>query len=395
MFVPAIVALLAVFLTYLTRFRQNGFGLKLAFVVIFVFLALRYDYGNDYMGYLDGFHYIAGQTQVTAITEERWEPGWNLLCFMFKPFGFFVMVWFTSLATCVVMYRFIRDYVPSTYQWLAVFLYAFDPYQLLVPASAMRQNISILLFLVAMKYLYQKKVIIYLVLSIAAAMFHKSGFVLLPLVLLAYTNFRINRLLACGFILLYTSLFWFGAEIFSRVAPWVEAYFPKYAEYYLYGLRTEFNSGLGFVYALFQLTAVLYFAGLEMKSHDGEPATDESPAYYDVPDVAELSPSDPLGLYHDIAARRLLFKLAIMTFIFTPLGLQVLMISRINMYFVPIMIAIYPLILYTTRSRFFHLIFLWSLIPFTLFRFWTFFLSPVWRDKFGSYHTIFSSPRWY
>jgi hypothetical protein len=394
MLVPIIIGSLAVFFTYLTRSRQNGAGLKLAFFVIFVFLALRYDYGNDYMAYLNGYNEIISYNSIFFI-DVRWEPGWNSLNFLFKPFGFFVMVGFTSLATCFVMYRFIRDFVPSGYQWLAVFLYVFDPSQILIPASAMRQNIAILLFLIAIKFLYKKKIIIYLVLTVVGATFHKSAIMLLPLVLLAYINFKINKLFASVIVLMYASLFLFRETIFSYINPFIESYLPQFAEDYLYGLRSEFSSGLGFIYALFQLGAILYFAGVEFRDdketleggQEMEPELSQADS--------EAMPVVPIAAFSDIAARRLLFKLAIMTFIFTPLSLQVLMIGRINMYFAPVMIAVIPIILFTTKSRFFHLVFLWSLIPFTLLKFWAFFLSPIWRDKFGTYQTIFSAPQWY
>lgn len=395
MFVPFIVGSLAVFLTYLTRYKQNGDGLKMAFFIIFVFLALRYDYGNDYMGYLDGFSEITSYGSI-FFTGERWESGWNALNFLFKPFGFFVLIGFTSLATCVVVYWFIRSYVPASYQWLAVFLYVFDPYQILVNASAMRQNIAILLFLFATKFLYKKKMtIVYLLLTGLGATFHKSAIVLLPLALLAYINFKINKIIAIVVILMYVSLFLFGDQIFPYINMFIGAHFEKYAESYLYGGGSKFNSGLGLIYALFQLIAILYYAGIEFAHSTKESESGQDIEFVPSLEDTELMPTDPNAAFLNVAARRLLFKLAIITFIFTPLGLQVMMIGRINMYFTPVMMVVFPIILFTTKDRFFHLVFLSSLMAFTLFKFWAFFLSPVWRDKFGTYQTIFSAPQWY
>lgn len=394
MLIPFIIGFLAVFLTYLTRGRQNSVGLKMAFVVIFMFLALRYDYGNDYMAYLDGYNDITANIQI-FFTGERWEPGWNFLQFIFKPFGFFAMVGFTSLATCVVFYRFIRDYVPSQYQWLAVFLYAFDPYLFLVPASAMRQNMGILLFIISIDFLYKKKIIIYLLLTITAATFHKSGVILLPVLLLAFLNIKIDKLAAAVIAIGYAAIFTLGDIVFPYISSILFAHFEQYAEAYSEG--STFHSGIGFVYSLFLLCAILYFAGIEFNSQS------ESGDLQDIPEEMEVSlvPSfetpimDKHTKFLNIQARRLLFKVAIMTFVFTPLSLQLAMIGRINMYFTPILIAVYSIIAYTTKDRFFKLIFIGSLIPFTLFRFWAFFLSPVWQDKFGTYQTIFSAPQWY
>lgn len=395
MFIPSIVGLLAVFLTYLTRRKQNGAGLKMAFFVIFVFLALRYDYGNDYMAYLDGYNRVITHLKI-FITGEQWEPGWRLLHILFKPFGFFAMIGFTSLATCVVFYWFIRSYVPAQYQWLAVFLYVFESHHMLVPASGMRQNIVIILFLIAIKFLHEKKVITYLLLTCAGATFHISGIILPPLVLLAFINVKINKFIASVIGLMFASMFLFSRTLISYASPFIYRFLPTYAEAYLYWGGIRFRTGLGFIYALFQMIAILYFAGIELAPHTETSEGDEQDMEFTpLLEDSEQMPVDPKAAFLNPAARQLLYKLAIITFLFTPLALQVMMFGRLNMYFTPVLIAVFPIILFTTKDRFFHLVFLSSLMAFTLYKFWGFFQSPIWRDKFGTYQTIFSAPQWY
>jgi len=363
--------------------------------VIFVFLALRYDYGNDYMGYLEGFEGITlWEGSQISLTGEKWEPGWVLLHIVFRPFGFFALVAFTSLLTCIAFYRFIRNFVPARFQWFAVFLYVFDPYLFLVPASAMRQNVGIILFLFAIEFLCKKKrhIVIYLILAIAAATFHKTAYVLLPLVLLAFINVKINKGVASIVALLFASMFFFGNEMFGYVNILVEMFVPKYANYML-GSGRRLNTGVGFAYAMFQLISILYYVGMEVSEQAEEsPGFQEQQHSNHLADEQEqyLLPIEPYAAFPDLKARRLLYKIAIMTFMFTPLALQVGMLGRVNMYFAPVLIAVFPIILCATKDAFFYVIFLYSLIGFTLFRFLTFFLSPVWRNKFGTYQTIFS-----
>ena len=75
--------------------------------------------------------------------------------------------------------------------------------------------------------------------------------------------------------------------------------------------------------------------------------------------------------------------------------MQLAMLGRVGMYFSPIMIAVYPIILFTTKNRFFYVTFLCSLMFMILFKFLVFFQSPVWRDYFDTYQTIFSAPQFY
>ena len=380
--IPFIVGLIAVMLTSLSQHRQNGWGLKAAFGVIFVFLALRYDYGNDYIGYLKHFEEFGSfySRRAVDVAGMWWEPGWVLLNILFQPFGFFTMVMFTSLLTCVVIYRFIRNFVPAPYHWLAIFLYVFDPNLFLVPASAMRQNIAILLFLLGIEFLYKKRLVGYFLLVAAAWSFHQSALLLVPIAALAFFNIRINKYFAVLCVCIYASLYVYGEPVFSFVTRTTGVWLEKY-EAYQGGGRATINMGLGLAYSIFLFVSVLYFAGIELKN--SEEAKDEGV----LPDQA--------GLFANQAARRLLFKLAILTFMFTPLAFQLGMVSRINFYFLPVMIAVYPIIAFTTRSALYRLMFLGSLIPYTLYMFVTFFNSPVWEKKFGTYQTILSLHNWW
>jgi hypothetical protein len=183
--------------------------------------------------------------------------------------------------------------------------------------------------------------------------------------------------------------------IFPYISGFLFARFEKYAETYSGG--SSFSTGIGFFYSLFQLGAILYFAGIELNRYtESDPLQEMEEQMELTTEQSSQTPvPDKYTKFLDVRARRLLFILAIVTFLFVPLGLQLAMIGRISMYFAPVLIAVYPIILFTSRDKFFRLMFLGSLIPFTLFRFWAFFLSPVWRDKFGTYQTIFSAPQWY
>jgi len=366
-------------LTFLSQGRQNGLGLKAAFSIVFVFLALRYDYGNDYMGYLIEFEHFGlfYERKAVEVSEMWWEPGWVLLNILFQPFGFYTLVIVTSLLTCVVMYRFVRNFVPAPYQWLAIFLYVFDPYLLLVSASAMRQNMAILVFLVGVEFLCKKRFLGYFLLVAAAWSFHKSSLVLVPIALLAFVNIKINKFFAVLCLLTYVSLFVYGEFVFAFITSMSGVLFEKYAESYSHGGGASINLGIGLAYSTVLFMSVLYFAGVEFNRDevaDGERVL-----------------SKQAGLFASQAARRLLFKLAIVSFMFTPLAFQLAMVSRINMYFTPVMIAVYPIILFTTKNALYRLMFLGSLIPFTLYRFVSFFRSEVWQAKFGTYQTIFSA----
>ena len=389
-----ILGVLAVFFAYLARWQARATGLKISFLLIFLFLALRYEYGNDYGGYLDRFIEITGYSKI-FLTGERWEPGWRFLILIFKPFGFFAMTAVLALFNCVVYYRFIKKYVPPYYYWLAVFLYVFNPYLMLVHSSAMRQSVAISLFLVSIDFLVRKRPIGYFICIALALSVHKSGLVLFPVFLLAFVNWRLNKVTAVGIILFFVSLFVFAEKLYPFFNQFAAAYFPRYAEEYQSLEGTQLNTGLGLIFMVFQLIAILYYAGHEFSPNIGPWETDQDMDYSQPQEQLDVLPIDESAALFQVRARRMLYLLAIMTFMFIPLGFLVSMVSRINMYFLPIMIAVFPIILFTAKDKFFKIAFISSLIAFTLFRFVLFFLNPIWRDAFSTYQTIFSAPQIY
>ncbi len=392
MIVPLLVGIVAVFLTYLSKHTQNGYGLKAAFFLIFVFLGIRYDYGNDYLTYLQRFESISFWGTQIKITGENWEPGWVFLHLIFHPFGFFALIAFTSLLTAVVYYRFIRNYVPAKYQWFAVYLYFFDPYTMLIPASAMRQSFAVLLFLIAFEFLHKKKshILIYIIIVLMAASVHKTAYILLLIAFFPFFNIKLNKFVATLFVLFLSSLFFFGGQILLYVNAVVESLFPDYVKSYLYYGGVSINSGIGFIYVIFQMLSILYFAGVEFTSHGQDDMLEiNDTANSDYYDYGGNNTAVPLKL--NLSARRLFFKIAILTFIILPISLHIVMFGRLNMYFLPMLIVVYPMILNTTKDRFFHFILMYSLLGFTMFKFVVFFINPIWHDKFSTYQTIFST----
>lgn len=383
-----VLGILVVFFAYLATWQANATGLKISFLLIFLFLALRYDFGNDYMNYLNGFHEIAAGEDLGT------EPGYVFLCLIFRPFGFFAMMACFALFNCVVYYRFIKKYVPPYYYWLAVFLYVFTPGLMVLHSSAIRQSIGISLFLVSLHFLIRKRPIGYFICVALALSVHKSGIVLFPVFLLAFVNWRLNKVTAVAIIFFIALSSVFGEKLSPYLDQFIFAYLPKYS-HYGGGGGAQLGTGLGFVYRLFQLVAVLYYAGHEFSPNIGPWETDQDMDYSQPQEQLDVLPIDDTAALLQVKSRRMLYLFAIMTFMLIPLGFLIAMISRINMYFAPVMIAVFPIILFTTKDKFFKLVFISSLIAFTLFRFVMFFQSPVWRDAFGTYQTIFSAHQIY
>ncbi len=355
MYITIFVNVLAVLFAYLAKYKEFQFGLKLSFLVIFVFLAIRFDFGNDYMSYYKDFIILNSYSAIDFLDKTLYyEPGWLFLIKVFQPFGFFVLVMFLSLINCIIFYLFIKKFVPVQYFWLAVFIYVFTPGFMLVHASAMRQSIAINLFIFAIPYIYKKDFLRYILCIVLASLFHFSALILLPVYFLVFLNWKINNFWGSIIFIVFISLFIFGDKISPILFNVIGNFFQDY-ELYI-GTKTEIGSGIGVVFLSLLLIFVIYYSRFQNKQIN------------------------------------ILFNIAIIGFMFIPIGLLLAMVSRISMYFTPATIIVYPILIANIKKPIPRNTFTFFLIAFTIFNFITFFKSEIFGKAYESYQTIFSLP---
>ena len=386
MFTVVAVGILAIMFAYVARIKKLRFCLQISFFVIFLFLALRYNYGNDYKAYFEMFYDISQLSLDFETIKNIWtnsilanmflpgsddlqvhvlstEPGWLMLCILFRPFGFFAMVACLALFNCMVYYTFIKKYVPPDYYWFAVFLYVFSPNLMLVQMVVMRQSVAIAIFLISIQYILKKDFLRYALLILVATLFHTTALILLPLYLLGVCNFKINTFVAIGIISLFVCLFLLTSPLSQVANVLVSSYAPKYEVYQ--GTSSTVSTGLGVILNILLLIMLLLF----IKYQDAELA--------------------------------LLFKISILEIFVIPLAMVVMMFSRIGFYFLPVIMAVYPSALVKTKKAFstyplpFKYAILITVISWNLFLFWTFFQSDAWKASFSIYNSILSSPTLY
>lgn len=342
---------------YISRYTYLKNGLKISFVLIFLFLALRYNYGNDYKSYFEGFITINQFKEIDFFDKSlHFEPGWIILCRLFKSIGFFAMVASLALFTCIVYYNFIKKYVPVKYYWFATFIYVFNPLFMLTQISAMRQSLAITLFIISIDYIYKKKIILYILCIGIASLIHTSALLLLPAYLLAYYNGKINKLS----IIIYFSIFIMLFVFIESLAPFINRFIGNYfSQYEVYTDPGVVGSGLGIIYSALLLILLLSYDRFQNKKTS------------------------------------IIFKIAIISFMFIPLSINIQLIGRIVMYFGTATIIAYPIILMNLKKTVYKIIFVTTLMFITTFQFFQFFYSDVWKDAFGTYQTILTASKIY
>ena len=184
MVVITLLNILVVLMAYLSRDEKHRYLLAWAFAILIMVLGIRYGYGNDFFSY----KYMFEHGYPEEGDAENVELGWRFLNQIFKPLGFSSMVFFLTVVEHLMLYDIIRRYTPPNYYWLALFIYLFNPYFMLIGLSMMRQFLVQILGFYAMEYAYKRKLIIFVLIVLICISVHKVGFLLFPLYLFPYLS---------------------------------------------------------------------------------------------------------------------------------------------------------------------------------------------------------------
>ncbi len=234
--------------------------LILSFLVTFLFCALRFWVGNDYIGYYETF--FASMNGDYDLT--RAEPGYYFLnkIFSFTNYGFFFTLATASFITIAITYKVLVTKNCLIYGVFAYFTLGF----LIMANDQVRQAIAVAIFLYALTYLEEGKYVKYILLIAVSTLFHYSAVIMILVVFLRKVHFsRITYFVALGAAyVVYMS---------QMLLPYVYAMFfllPHYGEHYETGHDVLFEggqatSGLG---VLFNFVVLPAFAILHLKKNN-------------------------------------------------------------------------------------------------------------------------------
>lgn len=240
----------AVLIALLGWNHNNKNYIRASFLILFIFAALRYMYGNDYGSYYYGYY------QIKIGGESPYEGEWlftllNMIC----PDYMWVTV-LTSAIFAYGVYRLITCELPYRYMCLGVFIFVVNPYLFLMNLSAIRQCMALMMFLLAVDAACRKKMFQYVLFIVLAGAFHKTAFLLLPLYFWCNTK-KVKTLWMLGIaVVVLCVLFVVDLNtIAMTVAEWFDDVdYINYLEDNLQNtLRATLLTSLYFFYTLFNL----------------------------------------------------------------------------------------------------------------------------------------------
>ncbi len=356
---------MVVFLAWVSRFKQYKYGLEFAFIILTAFLAIRYNWGNDYPSYLRGFieinsyNYKLFDFGVLQSFRDG-EVGWVFLNRLFAPLGFFGLVIFLTTIEHYILYKFIKKYVEPTWYWFALFIFVFSSGFMLTGSSMMRQFLAMCIYIYATDFIIKRKPIQFVLLVLLAASFHTSAYILLPTYLVTYINFKIKP----QYLLIIIPAFYlWSAYAVDIVGDSVTSLmrledFDKYEGYIGIKNKNEGGNGLGVLFL-----NVLFFTCI-------------------------------YNLYKLQPHLKMLGIIALIGFLLTPLTPIAGLINRLGIYFSILSIVIYPILFSKIENNIYKHLVIIGYIVLSIKGFIDFFYSEVWHDRFFEYQTIFNATNW-
>ena len=226
-----------VLLKYRVKGSSKTVVFYLPFLILFIFAAIRYGYGNDYWSYNDAFYSVKSGLSVFE-TEILFE----LLLRVFPHY--FLFIAFTSFTTVYPVYKLVQNHVHKRYVVLSVFVYCFNPYMFLVSLSAMRQFVAVAVFVLAAYCAYKRKFVKYCILIAIAAMLHSSAALLLPVYFWANNKAVSKKTIL--YVVLAVVFFLLSGERFNQLMTTILEWFDKhnYTHYFTTGEGSSLRATL-------------------------------------------------------------------------------------------------------------------------------------------------------
>lgn len=317
-----------------------------SFIGIFLFSAIRYNFGSDYKQYERMFLDLNSRSWKSY----DYEIGWVYLNRYLLNFRVLLIV--TSLFNNFVVYNLVKKFVDKKYYWIALFIYLFNPDIFLVNLSMMRQTVATSFILLAFLFCTHKKYIKSILLLMLAFCFHRTSIIcviLYPLWFLIDYKKNVILLFLTFLVVSLTALNFFENQM-QIIMSIMET--DDYGKYMIEGTSSW---GIG-VILKFIITFFLLYAYVESKNSD----------------------------------KSFFLIIAAFSFIFIPLSNISVMLMRLSMYFVTYYVFAIPIALENCRKLYLKKVLIFIVLVLFLYSSFAFFNDPIYGGSFKKYSTFLS-----
>ena len=202
---------------------------NISFIVLVLIAAIRYRVGSDTLSYMRIYDDIPAINNL-AFSDFKLEPLWillNSLCKFFTP-KFYLLQAILAVFVNGVLFKFLKANTP--YFFTSVFFYSlllFNYFNM----EILRESVAICIFLLSLKYLFNRNIVKYILLVLLASLFHYGAIILIVFPVLIRIKLNIFSVVF-SFIVIFV-IFSFGIDFFVKILPLNEVLVKKILYYKL------------------------------------------------------------------------------------------------------------------------------------------------------------------
>lgn len=238
----------AVLIAFLGK-KRTRYALSAGFFILFLFAALRYMYGSDYINYLNAYNMI--QLGIDPPFDEE-------LCIFLNRISpsFYLLIAASSAAFVWTVHKLLIRNVSRKYAWIGLFVFVISPYLFLMNLSAIRQCMAMVMFICAVRQGINRKFLPFAAWVIFGSMFHKTAIILLPVYFILDQRVFRRRHTLLIMTAIMSILIFVDVRAISRIAivAFNEVNFLSYMEKDNgNSLRATIMTGIFFLYVLFNM----------------------------------------------------------------------------------------------------------------------------------------------
>jgi hypothetical protein len=228
-------------------------------LIIVVIVGFRYNVGTDWLNYKSYYETQSG----LDLYNYKQEYGFAFLMQLFQYYnisysGFLII---TALVPWVLILKaHYTKYLPL------ILFYLFTDGHLFISMNALRQFISVGIFVYSIKFIINRKQLYYILTIIVASQFHTSALILISIYYLPYDRLENNKI----WIILYliSFIYFLSPSIFDLLQSMVYylitkiailSHYRSYIELGRYNIQGIGGTGLGVIYRVIVTCIIMYY----------------------------------------------------------------------------------------------------------------------------------------
>lgn len=276
--IPYLILLFFLFIMY--GYEQNkspnkSIVLSLVGIVLLWFIGLRGHIQTDFINYYPLFERMPSiyNSGFLNLKDELIEPGYLLYSIIIKSIcpSYYFFVFVNTLIDLIVLFWFFRKYSNSVVLSFIIFLIYFG---LVIEFNLFRNAKSIMLFLLSVPYIRERKFLPFFALNLVGISFHISALIFIPLYFIL--NLKINKVLLWGIFIICNIFYWTGTSVteslinivLNTYGPETQSTLGKLVWYYINGEEVAQSSFFGYMERLITYSLVVCcYDKLYEKSH--------------------------------------------------------------------------------------------------------------------------------